>query len=85
MVVLPIESHMIGLPLGDDLKGKPLTARERQVLSLVVRGLPNRGIARMLGISESTVKNHLRAVFGKLNVADRTQAALTAVRTGLAS
>jgi DNA-binding NarL/FixJ family response regulator len=61
-----------------------LTQREYEVLLLVTKGLPNRNIARRLGISESTVKNHLRAVFGKLNVADRTQAAMLALRTGLA-
>jgi DNA-binding NarL/FixJ family response regulator len=91
MTVIAIGSRRTGParlfddPISDDVAGKPLTAREHQVLCLVVRGLPNRGIARMLGISESTVKNHLRAVFGKLNVTDRTQAALLAVRTGLSA
>jgi DNA-binding CsgD family transcriptional regulator len=60
-----------------------LTSREREVLALVAKGLPNRNIARYLGISEKTVKNHLAAVFVKLGVSDRTQAALHAVRTGL--
>ena len=63
----------------------PLTVREHEVLGLVAEGMPNRLIARRLGISESTVKNHLRAVFAKLDVADRTQAALLAVRSGLAA
>ena len=71
--------------LDEDLRGKPLTAREQEVLGLVAEGMPNRIIARHLGISENTVKNHLRAVFAKLDVADRTQAALLAVRTGLAA
>ena len=62
-----------------------LTAREQEVLALLTEGMPNRLIARRLGISESTVKNHLRAVFAKLDVADRTQAALLAVRSGLAA
>jgi two-component system, NarL family, response regulator DegU len=61
-----------------------LTHREHEVLVLVTEGLPNRNIARRLNISESTVKNHLRAIFGKLNVSDRTQAALFALRRGLA-
>lgn len=51
-----------------------LTQREREVLGLLVKGLSNRRIARTLGISESTVKNHLHAIFLKLDVTDRTQA-----------
>ncbi|HEY1625850.1 MAG TPA: LuxR C-terminal-related transcriptional regulator [Streptosporangiaceae bacterium] len=51
-----------------------LTQREQQVLGLLVRGLSNRKIARTLRISESTVKNHLHAIFLKLDVTDRTQA-----------
>jgi DNA-binding NarL/FixJ family response regulator len=60
-----------------------LTCREKQVLLLVTQGLANRGIARSLGIAEKTVKNHLAAVFAKLRVADRTQAALYAVQAGM--
>jgi DNA-binding NarL/FixJ family response regulator len=51
-----------------------LTQREQQVLGLLVQGLSNRRIARTLRISESTVKNHLHAIFLKLDVTDRTQA-----------
>ncbi|GAA2595859.1 LuxR C-terminal-related transcriptional regulator [Actinomadura fulvescens] len=51
-----------------------LTVRERDVLDLLVQGLSNRLIARALRISEPTVKNHLHAIFLKLEVADRTQA-----------
>jgi DNA-binding NarL/FixJ family response regulator len=51
-----------------------LTQREQQVLGLLVRGLSNRRIARTLRISESTVKNHLHAIFLKLDVSDRAQA-----------
>jgi DNA-binding NarL/FixJ family response regulator len=53
-----------------------LTAREREVLELVGRGLSNRLIARRLGISEKTVKAHLTRVFGQIGAADRVQAAL---------
>ena len=60
----------------------PLTAREREVLSLVVEGLANKQIARRMGISEKTVKDHLTNLFQRIGVADRTQAALWAERTG---
>jgi DNA-binding NarL/FixJ family response regulator len=59
-----------------------LTAREREVLSLVVQGMANKQIARRLGISEKTVKGHLTNLFQRIGVADRTQAALWAERTG---
>lgn len=61
----------------------PLTVREREVLRLIARGLSNRLIARELVLSEKTVKAHVSAVLGKLGVADRTQAALHAVREGM--
>jgi DNA-binding NarL/FixJ family response regulator len=60
-----------------------LTPREREVLQLIGRGLPNKQIARELDLSERTVKTHVGHVLGKLGVADRTQAALVAVRAGL--
>jgi len=59
-----------------------LTAREREVLALVVAGLANKQIARRLGISEKTVKGHLTNLFTRIGVTDRTQAALWAERTG---
>jgi DNA-binding NarL/FixJ family response regulator len=60
-----------------------LTARERDVLSLVATGLPNKAIARRLAISEKTVKAHLTRVFAVVGVSDRTSAALWAQRHGL--
>lgn len=60
-----------------------LTVREREVLSLVAAGLPNKSIARRLTISEKTVKAHLTRVFAALGVNDRTSAALWAQRNGL--
>jgi len=57
-----------------------LSPREREVLSLVQKGLPNKVIARRLGISERTVKAHLTSVFSAIGVTDRTQAALWAER-----
>jgi DNA-binding NarL/FixJ family response regulator len=62
-----------------------LTGREREVLELIGRGLPNKLIARELGIAEKTVKTHVSAILSKLGVTDRTQAALYAVRNGLLS
>jgi DNA-binding NarL/FixJ family response regulator len=59
--------------LDADLESR-LTRREQEVVGLLVQGLSNRRIARALRISESTVKNHLRAIFLKLSVGDRTQA-----------
>lgn len=60
-----------------------LTPREREVLALLAQGLTNRLIARELGVSEKTVKTHVSNVLAKLDVSDRTQAALYAVREGL--
>jgi DNA-binding NarL/FixJ family response regulator len=57
-----------------------LSEREREVLALVARGLPNKLIARELSISEKTVKAHLTRIFRTIGVSDRTQAALWAER-----
>jgi DNA-binding NarL/FixJ family response regulator len=62
--------------------GAALSAREGEVLELLVEGLPNKLIARRLSISEKTVKTHLTAIFRALDVTDRTQAALWAERNG---
>jgi NarL family two-component system response regulator LiaR len=63
----------------------PLTPREVEVLRLVAQGLDNRGIAEKLVISEATVRTHVSHIVGKLHLASRTQAALYALREGLAS
>ncbi len=57
-----------------------LTGREREVLAQIADGRSNREIARLLRVSEKTVKTHVSSVLAKLGVADRTQAALFAVR-----
>src|SRR5229473_3520552 len=62
-----------------------LTDRETEILKCVADGLSNKEIARRLSINEKTVKAHLNNVFGKLGVHSRTQAALHAIRTGIAS
>lgn len=60
-----------------------LTPREREVLASLARGLSNKAIAREFGVAEKTVKTHVSNILGKLGVADRTQAALWAVREGV--
>lgn len=58
----------------------PVSAREIEVLQLVGRGMSNAEIARELFLSEKTVKNHLTNIFRKIQVTDRTQAALYAIK-----
>ncbi|SBS78885.1 Two component transcriptional regulator, LuxR family [uncultured Mycobacterium sp.] len=60
-----------------------LTQRESEILSFVVTGLSNRGIANELVIGDETVKSHLRSIYRKLGVSDRTGAAATALREGI--
>ena len=64
-------------------RGGSLTEREREVLGLIADGRSNREIARALVLSEKTVKTHVSNILMKLDLADRTQAALFAVRHGL--
>jgi DNA-binding NarL/FixJ family response regulator len=60
-----------------------LTARELEILKLLAAGIANKQIAFRLKISEKTVRNHVSNMYEKLNIADRAQAALYAVRKGL--
>jgi two-component system NarL family response regulator len=60
-----------------------LTARELQVLELIVLGLVNKQIAYSLELGEYTVKNHVKSILSKLGVQDRTQAATEAIRRGI--
>jgi two-component system, NarL family, response regulator LiaR len=67
----------------EEMTENPLTPREREVLVLIGRGMPNKLIARELSLSEKTVKAHVSSILAKLGVTDRTQAALYAVREGI--
>jgi len=60
-----------------------LSARELQVLELIVQGLANKQIAYSLSIAEHTVKNHVKNILSKLGVQDRTQAATAAIQRGI--
>jgi DNA-binding NarL/FixJ family response regulator len=62
--------------------GSDLTAREIEVLQLIVKGYSNREIGQLLGFSENTAKFHLKGILNKLDVSDRTEAATTALQRG---
>ncbi len=71
------------LPARKDPQLAHLSPREEEVLKLLATGETNREIARRLFVSEETVKSHVAAIFRKLEVSDRTRAAVIAVRAGL--
>jgi len=81
---VPLHPQVAATVMASVTATDPLTPRERDVLRLIARGLSNRLIARELTLAEKTVKAHVSAILAKLGVADRTQAALYAVRNGLA-
>ncbi len=62
--------------------GSVLSARELEILELIVKGLTNKEIGDALSISEATVKWHLNIIFSRLNVSDRTQATVAAIQRG---
>ena len=72
-------------PPEQPLTPKPLTNREAEVLQLVAQGLENREIAERLTLSEATVRTHISIILSKLQLANRVQATLYALRKGLAS
>lgn len=71
----------IALHAGDE----PMSEREASILHLVASGMANKEIARELSIAEDTVKAHMKSIFGKLQVGDRTQAVTAALRRGIIS
>ena len=73
----------VAASLAAQLPRPDLSAREVQVLELIVRGLANKQIAYTLKIAEHTVKNHVKNILSKLGVQDRTQAATAAIQRGI--
>jgi DNA-binding NarL/FixJ family response regulator len=72
-------------PIASDLPEEafvPLSPREMEILQYITRGMSNKKIAHKLGISHQTVKNHMTSILRKLDVEDRTQAAIYAIRHG---
>lgn len=66
------------------LQARPLTKREIEILRLIVQGNTNNEIAANLNLTDGTIKSHVRNILEKLGVRDRTQAAVLALRAGLA-
>ena len=73
----------VAAALAAQLPRPDLSARELDVLRLIVQGLSNKQIAFTLGIAEHTVKNHVKSILSKLGVDDRTQAATAAIQRGI--
>lgn len=73
----------VGQRLAERLRRAELSARENEVLQLLVKGMSNKEIAAFLGISEVTAKLHVSNILVKLNVSDRTQAVTTALQRGI--
>jgi DNA-binding NarL/FixJ family response regulator len=74
---------VVAAALAAQMPRPDLSAREVQVLELIVRGLANKQIAYALSIAEHTVKNHVKSILSKLGVQDRTQAATAAIQRGI--
>lgn len=81
--MIPLLNSKMVVRNKDKEKIKELTKREMEVLVLVSEGMFNKEIADILHISERTVKNHISSIFRKIDVADRTQAAVFAIRNNL--
>lgn len=70
-------------PVGDTTVGEDLSDREREILKLIATGSSNADIAEQLHLSKGTVQNYVSNIFAKLDVTDRTQAAVLALKHGL--
>jgi two-component system nitrate/nitrite response regulator NarL len=85
---LVIASSLVASLVGSDGNSAPpmdLSERERQILSRLAAGEPNKVIARKMDIAEGTVKMHIQALFRKIDVTNRTEAAIMATRWQLAA
>lgn len=80
MTLLPILKEKQYLDELKQEKGKPLSSKEKEVLCYLAEGLYNKEIALKMNISEKTIKNHVSNIFKKIGVADRTQAAVYAIK-----
>jgi DNA-binding CsgD family transcriptional regulator len=81
----PTADRAFGTAPADRVFQEALTHRELEVLALLAEGLPNKGIAERLGISDQTVKFHIASIMGKLGASNRVETVRRAVRRGLLS
>ncbi|AXC13950.1 two component response regulator [Acidisarcina polymorpha] len=85
-IVLTGKRHIpdrVAAKLAERMMRTQLTARELEVLELMVKGLTNRQLARVLEVSVHTIRNHVDSILRKLDVSDRTEASTTAIQQGL--
>jgi DNA-binding NarL/FixJ family response regulator len=75
--------HVVAARLSEFPERSELTERELEILQLVARGLSNRAVARAIGRADETIKVHLKNIFAKLNVTDRTEAVTVGLTRGL--
>jgi two-component system nitrate/nitrite response regulator NarL len=78
-----IAAQMAGWMQAGGVEGSSLTRREQETLSLLVQGKTNQAIAVDLKISEKTVEKHIKAIYDKLNVNSRVEAAVVAIKQGM--
>lgn len=86
VMATPITNRVLDMvvePVAPEACDSDLTPRELEILKLLATGMPNKQIATSLKISEKTVRNHVSKVYEKLEISDRSQAVLYAVRKGL--
>ena len=84
---MSLVSRLLGLSAGSGQeqlsRHQRLSGRELHVLTQVAAGLSNKQIAKLLGLSQKTVRNHLSRIFSKLGASNRTEAVMNAMRIGL--
>jgi two-component system, NarL family, response regulator len=75
--------RLIAARLAERMMRTNITARELEILKMLAKGLTNKQIGHVLGISDNTVRNHVNSIIEKLEVSDRTEAATTAIQRGI--